>query len=108
MFARHLAIWPTLSPKVYFQKPSDWVPFPLNQQHCRTYSLARHAIFNACHALGLTSNDTVLIPAYHHGSEVEALIQAGVNIRYYEIQSNLEPDLNLLETLLTPDVRALY
>lgn len=108
MFARHLAIWPTLSPEVYFKKPTHWLPFPLDQAHCRTYSLARHAIFNACHALELTSEDTVLVPAYHHGSEIEALLKAGVKTRFYEVQTNLEPDINALETLLTPDVRALY
>ena len=107
-FARHLTIFPTLSPVVHFQKRSESLPFPLNQKSCRTYSLARHAIWNVCHALGLKSTDTVLVPAYHHGSEIEALIKAGLQIRYYELNLNLEPEQDMLESLLSPDVRALY
>jgi dTDP-4-amino-4,6-dideoxygalactose transaminase len=48
------------------------------------------------------------VPAYHHGSEIEALIRSGLQIRYYELKENLEPDAVMLETLLGPDVRALY
>jgi dTDP-4-amino-4,6-dideoxygalactose transaminase len=50
----------------------------------------------------------VLVPAYHHGSEIEALLQAGLRIRYYEVDRALEPDAAALESLLGPDVRALY
>jgi len=53
-------------------------------------------------------NDIVLVPAFHHGSEIEALLQAGVQIKYYEITENLEPDEPKLEALLTDNVRALH
>lgn len=105
---RRLAIWPTLPPGVHFRPDSQWLPFPMDQKRCRIYSRARHAIWNACQALGLGSNDVVLVPAYHHGSEIEALLQAGLTIRYYELDENLEPDLATLEPLLGPEVRALY
>jgi CelD/BcsL family acetyltransferase involved in cellulose biosynthesis len=50
----------------------------------------------------------VLVPAYHHGSEVEALFQAGVGVRFYEGGQSLEPDADELEALLGKRVRALY
>ena len=108
MSLRRLAIWPTLPPNAYFRPPSDWVPFPLNQENCRIYSKARHAIWNACKAIGLKENDEILVPAYHHGSEIESLIQAGLKIRYYELNENLEPDPEELENLITDKVRAFY
>jgi dTDP-4-amino-4,6-dideoxygalactose transaminase len=70
--------------------------------------MARHAIWNACQALGLKEGDVVLVPAYHHGSEIEALLKAGLHIKYYELNDMLEPDETELEKLLTSDVRALY
>lgn len=105
---RSLLIWPTLPISVYFRKNSNWKPFPLDQENCRIYSLARMAIWNSCRALGLQENDVILVPAYHHGSEIEALLQAGLQVRYYEVNENLEPDLNELQSLMSPDVRALY
>lgn len=52
--------------------------------------------------------DEVLVPAYHHGSEVEALLAAGVNPRFYAGDEALAPDEAELERLLAPGVRALY
>ena len=103
-----MAIWPTLPLNVHFRQASKWNPFPLDQAGCRIYSLARHAIWNTCRSAGLGPDDVVLVPAYHHGSEVEALLQAGLKIRYYKITEALEPNADNLETLLGPKVRALY
>jgi dTDP-4-amino-4,6-dideoxygalactose transaminase len=108
MWARRLAIWPTLPLNVYFRRVSSWLPYPLVDDGCRVFSRARHAIWHACRTLGLGNKDVVLVPAYHHGSEVEALLRAGVQIRYYELTPLLEPDLQSLEALLTPEVKVLY
>lgn len=105
---RSFLIWPTLPINVYFRKKSNWKPFPLNHANCRIYSLARQAILNACNALGLGAGSVILVPAYHHGSEIEALLQAGLQIRYYEVNENLEPDPAELQSLLSPEVKALY
>jgi dTDP-4-amino-4,6-dideoxygalactose transaminase len=107
-FTRRLAIWPTLSPLVHFRGLSDWVPFPLGQENCRIYSRARHAIWQGCRTLKLEAGQGVLVPAYHHGSEIEALQQAGLRTCYYELNGELQPDPAELEALLEPGVRALY
>jgi dTDP-4-amino-4,6-dideoxygalactose transaminase len=107
-YARRLSIWPTLPLNVYFKSPSYWLPYPLSDDNCRVFSKARHAIWNACGTLGLGSKDVVLVPAYHHGCEIEALLQAGVQIRYYELTELLEPDLKSLESQLTPEVKVFY
>ena len=59
-------------------------------------------------SLGLGPGDEVLAPAYHHGSEIEALIQAGLVCRFYDTGPCLEPDEKELEALLGPHVRVLY
>jgi dTDP-4-amino-4,6-dideoxygalactose transaminase len=59
-------------------------------------------------ALGLEQGDEVLVPAYHHGSEVETLIQLGLTCRFYAGDEDLAPDEAELESLLTPTVRVLY
>lgn len=49
------------------------------------------------------------MPAWHHGSEVEALARAGVGCRFYDCAPEaLAPDPAELEGLLGDSVRALY
>jgi CelD/BcsL family acetyltransferase involved in cellulose biosynthesis len=50
----------------------------------------------------------VLAPAYHHGSEIEALLRTGVECRFYDCGDRLEPRPDELDALLGPRVRALF
>ena len=61
----------------------------------------------ACAPLVWGKGDEVLVPAYHHGSEIEALVRAGVKCRFYEASETLEPVTRELEAALTPRTRAL-
>ncbi|OKL39550.1 hypothetical protein A3841_00965 [Pontibacter flavimaris] len=108
MFTPRFAIWPTLPLDIHFRTESTWRPFPLNQENCRIFSRARQAIWSACIALDLKAGDTVLVPAYHHGSEIEALLLAGLKVKYYEIDGALAPDEATLLPLLDKQVKALY
>jgi dTDP-4-amino-4,6-dideoxygalactose transaminase len=60
--------------------------------------------------LRLGPGDVVLAPDYHHGNEILAMKAAGVNIRYYPVQKNLDADLDALVRLCEgqPPPRALY
>ncbi len=101
-------VWPPLPFDTYARWPSKRLPFPLEDPRCRIFSLARHALFVGIESLGLRPGDEILMPAYHHGSEVEALIRAGIVCRFYDIGQHLEPDERDLEALLGSRVRALY
>lgn len=58
-------------------------------------------------SLGLAGGDEVLVPAYHHGAEIEALLRAGLVPRVYSGGPALEPDPDELDGLVGPQVRAL-
>jgi dTDP-4-amino-4,6-dideoxygalactose transaminase len=47
------------------------------------------------------------VPAYNHGSEVEALLQVGVTCRFYAGTPRLDPDEAELDELMTPAVKGL-
>ena len=55
------------------------LPFPLSEPGCRVFSKGRHALHAGVAALGLVEGDEVLMPAYSHGSEVEALVASTVS-----------------------------
>ncbi len=96
-----LGVWPPLPPFVYLRSPER--PWPLGQ--CTLFAKARNALFAGVRALGLDEGDEILVPTWHHGSEIEALVQAGLALRWYE---PLTPDERSLERLQGPRTRALY
>ncbi len=50
----------------------------------------------------------MLVPAFHHGSEVEALNRRDLRCRFYEGGEDLAPRVHELESMLTSRTRALY
>lgn len=109
MTRSRLGVWPPLSPSVWAARARQRaLPFPLDHADCRLFSKARHGLWAGLQALGLEHGDEVLVPAYNHGSEIEALVQAGLTCRFYAGDERLAPDEAELESLCTPKVRALY
>lgn len=97
-----------LSPAVWLRRPGDReLPYPLSEPGCRLFSRARNALHRALGEL-LEPGAGILAPAFHHGSEIEAFQQAGLAVSFYEGTVALEPDEAELESLLTPDTRALH
>lgn len=103
-----LSAWPPLPPGVWLRPPARLLPFPLEEPGYRTYAFARHALWHGVQALGLRRGDEVLMPAYNHGSEVEALLRAGLQPAFYEGGSDLSPDERELESCIGARTRALY
>ena len=108
MTSPRLGVWPPLNPAVYARRRSTYLPFPLEEPACRLFARARHALRQALPALGLGPGDRVLVPAYHHGSEVEALRSAGIECIFYDASGSLAPDEQKLDALVDESVKALY
>ena len=108
MTARRLSVWPPLPPAAHLRPRVSRLPFPIGEEGYRLFARARHALWHGVRALGLGPGDEVLCPAYHHGSEIEALARASLSFRWYDGDERLEPREDELESLLGPRVRALY
>jgi dTDP-4-amino-4,6-dideoxygalactose transaminase len=102
-----LGVWPPLPPSAYVRGRRTPAPFPLADERCTLHALGRHGLWQGVRALGLGVGDEALVPAYHHGSEVEALTRAGVSCRFYDVGEALEPVEAELEERITPRTRAL-
>jgi dTDP-4-amino-4,6-dideoxygalactose transaminase len=103
-----LRMWPPLPPDVYLRRPTRDPPFPLAAPDWLLLRKARQALYFGIKSLGLRPGDEVLLPAYHHGSEVEAFRRTGLTCRFYDIDPTLRPDWLALEELVGPRTRALY
>jgi dTDP-4-amino-4,6-dideoxygalactose transaminase len=73
----------------------------------RAFYLARAGVYRAVRALA--RGGVVLMPAYHHGVEVEAVRATGSPVRFYRIDRRMRVDLEALaDALAAPDVRCVY
>jgi selenocysteine lyase/cysteine desulfurase len=103
-----IAVAPPLPPYAFFKRPRRQLPFPLEEETHRIFARARHGLFRGLQALALGAHDEVLAPAYHHGSEIETLRQAGLHCRFYDCNDELAPSEQELTALVTTRTRALY
>jgi dTDP-4-amino-4,6-dideoxygalactose transaminase len=99
--------FPTLWPGMLVGGSQEAKHLPFSDRGARYYYFARNAIWHAVKMLGIAGGE-VLAPAYHHGVEVEALIDAGASVRFYRIDSRWQVDLEDVERKITPATRAIY
>jgi dTDP-4-amino-4,6-dideoxygalactose transaminase/CelD/BcsL family acetyltransferase involved in cellulose biosynthesis len=104
---RSLTVGTPLVAPGYLRRAAPERPFPLQSSRCELFRRGRHALHAGVISLGLEPGDQVLVPAYHHGAEIEALRRAGLECIYYGVTSNLEPDPQELSDLMGPRCRAL-
>jgi perosamine synthetase len=65
--------------------------FPFDQMGTRYRYFARNAVWDAVQLLGL-SGKSVLVPAYHHGVELETLLAAGVKPIFFRVDAQMRCD----------------
>lgn len=99
---------PPLPLEAWLWSPPAALPFPLNTPELRLFVSGPQALWHGVRALGLAAGDEVIVPDYNHGSEVEALADAGLASRFHSSGERLEPTEEELQSLLGPRTRALY
>lgn len=98
---------PNLWPSQLLPRPWEEQAFPINQASLELTYLGRNAVWRAARRLGLEGAE-VVVPAYHHGVEVAALLAAGARVRFARVDSQARLDLEHLEAQVGPETRALY
>ncbi|HYC48839.1 MAG TPA: DegT/DnrJ/EryC1/StrS family aminotransferase [Burkholderiales bacterium] len=106
------AYWATELPQL---KPNMLLPrvrpktatFPFDAPQVQYVHFARNAIFFLAQQMGLAGQE-MLMPAYFHGVELEALLAAGVKPRFFAVRTGMQVDPNEIEAAITPATRAIY
>ena len=99
----------TAWPHMLVPRPSAAVPlvFPFDQPGLRYRYFARNAVWDAVQLLELSGKE-VLLPAYHHGVELETLLAAGVRPVFFRVDSQMRCDFEDARRRATPQTRAVY
>jgi dTDP-4-amino-4,6-dideoxygalactose transaminase len=104
-----LTTQPPLPPSVHLRRAEGSLPWPLGIEGTTLHQRARQGLWHGLRALGLGNGDEILVPAWQHGSEVEAIERAGCRVILFDVdRSTTAPDGSQLEALMTPRTRALY
>ncbi len=96
-------LWPSML--VGSERLSTCPPFA--SPSARYFYFARNAIWLTVKMLGLDQGE-VLVPAYHHGVEVEALMDAGARVQFYRVGSRWDVDVEDVERRISARTKALY
>ncbi len=99
---------PTLYPHMLLQPstaPAAMPPF--NSERCWWFYFARNAIWHMVRRLDLVGRE-VLVPSYHHGVEIAALVDAGAIPVFYRVGGRWDVDVGDIESKIGPRTRALY
>ena len=67
---------------------------------------ARNAIYHGIAALGFNLGEVVLVPAFHCTAVVEAILQSGAEVDFYDINLDASPDFDDLKAKINPRTRA--
>jgi hypothetical protein len=81
--------------------------FPFDAPHAFPFYFARNAVWYGTRLLGLAGRE-VLVPAYHHGVEVAALVDAGATPRFVRVDGSMQLDLEDLRAQIGPRTGAIY
>lgn len=104
--------YPTLSPymlspnKLFAKREAPAFP-PFNSSNVHWSYFARNVVWQSVRMLGLAGGE-VLVPAYHHGVEIEALVDAGATPVFYRVGPRWDVDLEDVEKKIGQQTRALY
>jgi perosamine synthetase len=99
--------FPTVAPEMLLRRRVAVRRFPFSSGNIRYFYFARNAIWHTVKLLGLDRGE-VLVPSYHHGVEIEALLDAGAQVRFYRIDGHLGVDLEDVERKISSRTSALY
>ena len=69
------------------------LPEPLARPRVTFYPKARNAVWHALNALRLSPEQNILMPAYHCGSELDAVLKSGARVKFYRIDRSARIDL---------------
>ena len=97
-------LWPGMLSPLAADRPA---PFPLGAPDVTRFYFARNAVFHGVRLLGLAGRE-VLVPAYHHGVEIAALVAAGAVPRFVRVDARMRLDLEDLAAKIGPRTGAVY
>ena len=98
---------PLLRPGMLLGQSGGNKPFPFSHPGVQYVHFARNAIYALAKQFRLAGAD-VLVQAYFHGVEVEALLAAGARPRFFPVHAGMQVDPDEIRGMIRGETRAVY
>ncbi len=98
--------FPALDLHQLFSASRDSDPL-LSGDRVRRYASGRAGLFHIIKSLALSAGSIILLPDYHCGVEVEAILRAGCKVDFYRVETDLSIDLDNLSKKITANTRGI-
>ena len=104
----YITLLPPFSPSVFFKKKRNVLADEfLKKKNVYFLQTGREALKLGLSYLKILSNDRILIPAYICQEVTKAIKTLKIDIDYYQIFNNLNPDFNDIQAKITPKTKAI-
>jgi perosamine synthetase len=104
--------FPTLNPKLLVKSArfiAQSNPLsPYNGLNVQFLHSGRSAIWHAVKILDLSPESNILVPSYHCSVEVDAVLQAGAKIKFYNVGVGMELDLADIQKCIDSNTRGIF
>lgn len=103
----YINAFPSMSPFTMVWRKNYIFP-PLISNKVIFYYYGRNAIWHAMKAIKLSPGDNVLMPAYHCGVEIDAVLSFNVKVKFYEISPSTEINVNNIKREIDKKTKAIF
>lgn len=103
----YINAFPSLSPFTMVKKKNYILP-PLMSNKTIFCYYGRNAIYHAMKVIKISPDENVLMPAYHCGVEVEAILSSRAKVKFYEIKPSTEVDINRITREIDENTKAIF
>jgi len=103
----YINAFPSISPFIMVRK-KDYILPPLISNRTTYYYYGRNAIWHAMKAIKISPDDNVLMPAYHCGVEVEAILSFKAKVKFYEVNPSTAVDVNNIKREIDENTKAIF
>lgn len=108
MMPQYISARPTFHLKDLCAKKQNVSTFPLDHQRCYFFFSARYALAAGIKALGMRPNDTVLLPSYNCGTEIDPFLHLSIKPVFYRVNKELLLDFDDLLGKVTDRTKAIF
>lgn len=107
MMLQYISARPAFHFKDLCAKKQNVSMFPLDHQRCYFFFSARYALMAGIKALSIGPNDTVLLPSYNCGTEIDPFLHLGIKPVFYRVNKDLVIDFDDLLKKINSKVKAI-
>jgi dTDP-4-amino-4,6-dideoxygalactose transaminase len=100
---------PAFSFKDIFRKGSNNIDvYPMNSKNIYLFFGARYAIWAGIKTLKISPDQNILMPSYNCGTEIDPILDQGIQIKYYRINRNMRVDVDDIKKQVDAQTAAIF